>query len=90
MTKVILKRLSAVAVLLILSGAAPAANILVWNYDPADKFYESSIGDSVNCAYWVERDLQSLGHTVTVSNTSLPTDLAPYDAVFCLMGWYRC
>ena len=36
-----------------------------------------------------ERELVELGHTVTV-DTTLPSNLDGYDAVFCLMGWYRC
>ncbi len=78
------------AIALLISGPALAANILVWNYDPEDKFYDQTVGDSIDCAWWVERDLQALGHNVTLSNYDLPADLAPYDAVFCLMGWYRC
>jgi hypothetical protein len=33
---------------------ASAAHIFIWNYDPLDRFYETAIADSVDCAYWVE------------------------------------
>ncbi len=67
----------------------PAARICVWNYDPVDRFYDAQIGDSVNCAYWVERDLTAQGHTVEVFDRYLPSDLSGYDLVYCLMGWFR-
>jgi hypothetical protein len=70
--------------------AAPAANICVWNYDPVDRFYDPGLNDSVDCAYWVEYELAAAGHTVTVCDSALPPSIAEYDAVFCLMGWYRC
>ncbi|MEO0100784.1 MAG: hypothetical protein ABIK84_00085 [candidate division WOR-3 bacterium] len=68
---------------------SPGARVCVWNYDPLDRFYDSQVGDSVDCAYWVEEILRNQGHTVEVF-TSLPTDLSQYDLVFCLMGWWRC
>ena len=69
---------------------ALAANICVWNYDPVDRFYDPAVGDSINCAYQVVQALTSQGHNVQVFDTFLPGDLSGYDAVFCLMGWYRC
>jgi hypothetical protein len=68
---------------------AVAANVFIWNYDPVDKFYEPAINDSVDCAYWVEQTLDAAGHTF-VTGMLLPTDLSGYDAVFALLGWYRC
>jgi hypothetical protein len=65
------------------------ARVCVWNYDPLDRFYDPEVGDSIDCAYWVENLLRAQGHTVEVF-TSLPTDLSQYDIVFCLMGWWRC
>jgi hypothetical protein len=70
--------------------AAPAAEILVWNYDPLDRFYDPGLNESVNCAFWVERSLSDAGHTVTACDSALPPSIAGYDAVFCLLGWYRC
>jgi hypothetical protein len=75
---------------LALPVALAAANICVWNYDLQDRFYDAEVGDSIDCAYHVAATLTGLGHTVTVFDEVLPEDLAPYDAVFCLMGWYRC
>ena len=66
-----------------------AANVFIWNYDPLDKFYETAINDSVDCAYWVEQTLDAGGHTY-VTDTLLPLDPSGYDAVFALLGWYRC
>jgi len=74
---------------LLLPVSARAANVCVWNYDPLDQFYDPEAGDTIDCAYWLERELVELGHTVTV-DTTLPSNLDGYDAVFCLMGWYRC
>jgi hypothetical protein len=71
-------------------AALRAANICVWNYDTLDRFYDAGVGDSVNCAYHVVNALTDLGHTVTVSDSVLPGSLDGFDAVFCLMGWYRC
>lgn len=68
---------------------AQAATFFVWNYDPVDRFYDPGVGDSVDCAYAVERTLAGQGHSVTI-DTLLPGNLAGYDGVFCLMGWYRC
>jgi hypothetical protein len=73
----------------VLVVAAPAANICVWNYDPVDRFYDPGLNDSVDCAYWVERDLAAAGHTV-YADTLLPANISGFDAVFCLMGWFRC
>jgi len=68
---------------------AVAANVFIWNCDPLDKCYDSTVGDSVDCSYWVEQPLDANGHTY-VTGTSLPADLSGYDAVFALLGWYRC
>ena len=66
-----------------------AANAFVWNFDPLDRFYDTEIEDSIDCAYWLERTLSETGHTVIV-DTSLAQDLSPYDVVFVTLGWYRC
>ena len=82
--------LLALALCLAAPAALRAANVCVWNYDPLDRFYDPGIGDSVNSAYHVRNALAGLGHTVTVSESSLPASLDGFDVVFCLMGWYRC
>jgi hypothetical protein len=87
-------RIERILLALTLCLAAPAllqaANVCVWNYDQFDRFYDAAVGDSVDCAYHVERMLTDLGHSVTVSESTLPASLDGFDAVFCLMGWYRC
>lgn len=78
------------AVLVALPLAAQAANICVWNYDTLDRWYDPALGDSADCAWRVVEGLTAMGHTVTQSNRFLPANLDGYDAVYCLMGWYRC
>jgi hypothetical protein len=75
---------------LALPAAVQAANVCVWNYDPLDTWYDNEAGQTINCAYWVQQILEAQGHTVDVFTTTLPSDISGYDAVFCLMGWYRC
>jgi hypothetical protein len=84
------KALLALALCLVMPAAVQAANVCVWNYDTLDRFYDPAVGDSVNCAYHVDKALTDLGHTVTVSESVLPASLDGFDAIFCLMGWYRC
>lgn len=78
-----------VVMVLLLPIVTHAAHVYIWNYDPLDRFYESAIGDSVDCSYWVKQTLTSGGHTYVIG-TTLPTDIDPYDAVFVLLGWFRC
>ncbi len=78
-----------VMVAMLIPILAAAANVFVWNYDPLDKFYETAVMDSVDCAYWVEQTLDNCGHTY-VTDTLLPTDLSSYDIVYALLGWFRC
>ena len=84
------KVLLTLALCLAVPTVLQAANVCVWNYDSLDRFYDPAVGDSVNSAYHVDKALTGLGHTVTVSESVLPASLDGYDAVFCLMGWYRC
>lgn len=86
-----MKRFIITVVLLIMIGSAQAAHVLVWNFDPLDKFYDSEVGDSVNCAYWLTQTLTANGHTYQIwNNTILPSNLDPYDVVLGTFGWYRC
>ena len=80
----------ALALCLAVPAPLPAANVCVWNYDTLDRFYDPDVGDSVDCSYSVAAGLTDLGHTVSVFDRYLPAGLDDYDAVFCLMGWYRC
>jgi hypothetical protein len=66
-----------------------AANVLIWEKDTLDIFYDGQIGATISTSYWVEQTLTQLGHAhATV--TTLPSNLSSYDAVFVLLGWYRC
>ena len=65
------------------------ANIGVWNYDSLDVYFDRERGDSADCSYRVRQALVDQGHTVTVFS-NLPQNLAGFDAVFCLLGWFRC
>jgi len=81
-------------IILLLSGfflpfIASGEHFFIWNYDPLDIFYDAQIGDSIDCSYWVEQTLTANGHTF-IKETFLPTDLSAYDAVFVLLGWFRC
>ncbi len=68
---------------------AVAANVFIWNFDPLDRFYDTEVGDSVDCAYWLENTLADNGHSF-YTDVNLPLDLSSYDAVFATLGWYRC
>lgn len=68
---------------------ASGAHVFIWNFDPLDKFYDADVGDSVDCAYWLEQALTNNGHTFD-SGTSLPTTLNGYATAFVTLGWYRC
>lgn len=83
-------RAAVVAVAMLLPLVATAASVCVWNYDPLDRFYDPVVGDSVDCSYWVAQVLTEQGHAVEVHDQYLPGNIAGYDLVFCLMGWYRC
>jgi hypothetical protein len=75
--------------LLIVPVIALAANVFIWNFDPLDRFHDNQVGDSVDCAYWLEQSLAANGHTYD-TDTSLASNLDSYDAVFVTLGWYRC
>ncbi len=83
------KSLLAILMLLAFPLVVNAAHVFIWNYDPLDAFFDDQVGDSVDCAYWLEQTLDARGHTF-ITDTSLPTDLDSYDVVFVTLGWYRC
>ena len=66
-----------------------ASHVFIWNYDQYDTFYDSEIGTTINCIYWLEQILTAEGHTYDTGN-SLPTNLNNYDVVFVSTGWWRC
>lgn len=63
--------------------------IFIWNYDVLDRFGDPDLGDTIDCAYWLEQTLLANGHSYTKS-TALPASLDAYDIVFVTLGWYRC
>jgi len=73
----------------LLPALALGANICVWNYDSLDRYYDPQLAESADCSFRVRQALADQGHAVTVT-PALPQDLAGFDAVFCLMGWFRC
>lgn len=66
-----------------------AEHVFIWNYDDDDVFYCDEYGGTIDCSYWIEQTLTFNDHTF-VTDTSLPSDLSPYDVVFVTTGWYRC
>ena len=81
--------LPVLTILLITPVLLNAANIFIWDYDPTDTFFCPDAGTTIDCKYWVEQTLGTLGHTCT-TDTTLPTNLSAYDVVFALCGWYSC
>ena len=75
--------------LLMLPITAFAANVFIWNFDPLDQFYDAEVGDTVDCAYWLEQTMAVNGHTY-YTDVHLPLDLNGYDVVLVTLGWYRC
>ncbi len=72
----------------VVDNSGTCARIFVWNFDPFDKFYETAINDSVDCAYWLGQALAANGRTYQIG-TSLPASLANYDIIFITLGWLR-
>jgi len=75
--------------LLLLPFSVHAYYALIWNYDGLDTFYDSQVGLTINCAYWLEQTLTANGHTYQTL-TTLPANLDSYDVIFITLGWYRC
>lgn len=63
--------------------------IFIWLVDRLDKFYDSTVNDSVDCAYWIERLLIANGYSCD-RLTFLPPDLSSYKIGFVTLGWERC
>lgn len=75
--------------LLLVPFTVHAAHAFIWLFDQGDKFVDPQIGDTIDCAYWIEQTLTANGHTY-VTETYLPFDLNPYDVVFVTLGFFRC
>ncbi|RKX69049.1 hypothetical protein DRP53_09375 [candidate division WOR-3 bacterium] len=79
------------AVIFLLPLTLGAAHILIWNYDPLDRYYEPELSDSVDCSYWLKEAVSAHGHTYEVRNgKTLPADLDPYDCIIATLGFFRC
>jgi hypothetical protein len=74
---------------LMMASGSWAYNILVWDADLGDQYYDPDtqqlIGSEVNLVSALTNCGQS-PQTVT----TLPGDLTPYDMVFVCTGWYTC
>lgn len=66
-----------------------STEIFVWLYDQADIFYDSTLGLSVDCAYWIKQTIINNGYDCDVLNF-LPPDLSSYKIGFVTLGWERC
>lgn len=75
--------------LTVVVGSVMAHDVYIYNYDFEDLVYDPVVGDSIDTGYWVEQLLIANGDNVD-SGSNLPSDLSSYDAVFMMMGMYRC
>uniref|UniRef100_A0A7C6AA06 Uncharacterized protein n=1 Tax=candidate division WOR-3 bacterium TaxID=2052148 RepID=A0A7C6AA06_UNCW3 len=83
------KVISNFILILLIPSLLYSANVLIWEYDTLDIFYDSTRAESVDCPHWIEKALIDNGHTYE-TYPYLPIDLSPYDVVFVTLGWYRC
>jgi hypothetical protein len=83
------KYIVALCLLLFTPFFASGFHVFVWNFDTLDVFYDSQVGASIDCSYWIEQTLGQNGHTY-VTGTYLPADLSPYDVVIVTLGFFRC
>jgi hypothetical protein len=84
-----MRKYAFLSIVLLIPFLANAGHILIWNYDPFDRYFDAEYGDSVDCAYWLEQAVAANGHTYQ-TRTTLPGNLDSYDAVLVTLGWYRC
>lgn len=63
--------------------------IFIWLFDRLDKFYDSTVNDSIDCAYWIASALTANGYSYD-RLTFLPPDLSSYKIGFISLGWERC
>ena len=75
--------------LLLFPFFASAYHVCIWNFDTLDVFYDTQVGASIDCAYWIEQTLAANEHTYETS-TTLPVNLSPYDVVIVTLGFFRC
>ena len=87
------KFLYIISLLLTVTFAVNAANILVWHFDPEgyDIYQDSEAGQEIRCDYWIKKSLDANGYTYDVhSNTTLPADISSYDVIVATIGFHEC
>ena len=87
------KYLFFISLLLTVTFAVNAADILVWNFNPGnyDEYTDPEAGQQINCGYWLKECLTNNGYTFTYhDNTKLPADISSYDVVVATVGYYEC
>jgi hypothetical protein len=69
--------------------AAPALaqSILIWDKDHNLLFYDPDGSGLITAVDGIERALTANGYAFT-TETTLPSDLGPYDVIFVIMGTY--
>lgn len=87
------KYLFCVTLLLTVTFAVNAANILVWHFDPGDYdiYQDAEAGQQIRCDHWIKKSLEANGYTYDLhSNTSLPADISSYDVIVATIGYHEC
>lgn len=87
------KYLFCVALLLTVTFAVNAANILVWNFNPGnyDVYTDPEVGQQINCGYFLKECLTNNSYTFTYhDDTKLPTDISSYDVIVGTIGYHEC
>jgi len=65
------------------------SEIFIWLYDHLDVFYDSTLQNSIDCAYWIEQTIIANGYNCDKLHF-LPPDLSSYKVGFVTLGWERC
>jgi len=73
----------------VLTSAGWGFNLLVWDKDEGDEFFDPGTTNLIGSEENVVNSLTANGESPTVV-TTLPSDLSAYDVVFVCTGWYVC
>jgi hypothetical protein len=65
-----------------------AIDVLIWEYDPLDKYYDQELDDSATAAERLQSAISSNG-VLSMVVSQLPFDLSEYRAVFVTTGFER-
>lgn len=76
-------------ILFLIPMVASAAHCFIWNYAEPDSIYDSEAGMTIDDTYWLRQSLTALGHTF-VMDTTLSSNISPYQVFFAMCGWYDC